>query len=128
MNGLDVPFSFDFDYAVTAHKVWLRHLEFFIDGIEPDRIDLDVAGDAGLCSLGQWLAGSGRQYAALPHFPRLETVHREFHRVAAEIVLSVREGRGDEADALLKGRMSELSAEVVTLIEAMKKEFHAAHG
>lgn len=128
MSGLSLPYSFDFDTAVAAHKVWLRHLEFFMDGIEPDRVDLDTAGDAGLCSLGQWLDGSGRQYGSLPHFARLVAVHREFHHIAAEIVRYVREERIAEADVLLKGRMSELSAEIVSLIEAMKKEFHAAQG
>jgi hypothetical protein len=128
MSDLNLPYSFDFDTAVAAHKVWLRHLEFFMDGIEPDRIDLDTAGDAGLCSLGQWLDGSGRQYESLPHFARLVAVHREFHQVAGEIVRYVREDRIAEADLLLKGRMSELSANIVSLIEAMKREFHAAQG
>ena len=126
MNDLNLSYSFDFDNAIAAHKVWLRHLEFFMDGIEPDYVDLDTAGDAGLCSLGQWLSGSGRQYGDLAHFPRLEAAHREFHQVAAEIVHCIRKEQNIEADALLKGRMSELSAEIVTLIEAMKKDFHAA--
>jgi hypothetical protein len=128
MESVNLPYSFDFDTAIAAHKVWLRHLEFFMDGIEPDRVDLETAGDSGLCSLGQWLEGSGRQFESLPHFARLVVVHREFHHVAAEIVRYVRENRSAEADALLKGRLSELSSDIVTLVESMKKEFHNSHG
>lgn len=125
-SNSNIHYSFDFDNAVAAHKVWLRHLEFFMDGIEPDYVDLDTLGDPRLCNLGKWLDASVRLYGATAHFSRLTEAHRQFHRVAAEIVVCIREGRTAEANNLLKGRMSDLSAEIVALIEAMKKEFHAA--
>lgn len=126
MNCNVFSFSFDFDNAIAAHKVWLRHLEFFIDGLEADFVDLDTLADPTHCSLGQWIDGSGRKYAGLPHFARLDATHREFHLAAAAILTDIRQQNMAAADALLKGRLSDLSAEIVKLIESMKHDFHAA--
>jgi hypothetical protein len=121
-----MSFTFQFDNAIAAHKVWFRHLEFFLDGIEPDRVELDLIGDSDVCSLGQWLAGGGRKYAGLPGFTRLIEAHRLFHAVGARIVACIRENRIEAAQALLKDEMSDLSAEIVHLLEALKKDVHAA--
>lgn len=121
-----MSFTFQFDNAIAAHKVWFRHLEFFLDGIEPDRIELDLIGDSEVCSLGQWQAGVGQKYSGLPGFARLVAAHRLFHAVGARIIGCIRENRIEAARALLKNRMSDLSAEIVHLLEALKKDVHAA--
>jgi hypothetical protein len=123
INGLS--YSFDFDNAIAAHKVWLRHLEFFIDGLEPDFVNLDTAGDCTLCNLGQWLQGSGRErYGSLPVFGPLVAVHRRFHETAGVVVAHIHQHRLEEADALLKGELSDLSAEIVRQLEALKQAYH----
>lgn len=119
-----MSFTFQFDNAIAAHKVWFRHLEFYLDGIELDRVEVDLIGDPRACSLGQWLEGVGRKYAGLPGFARLEKVHREFHLTGAHIIDCIRENRIAAAQALLSDPMSDLSAEIVHLLEALKKEVH----
>lgn len=121
-----MSFTFQFDNAIAAHKVWFRHLEFFLDGIELDRVELDLIGDPQACSLGQWLAGIGRKYAGLPDFARLEEAHRQFHIAGARIIECVRDNRSEAAQSLLKNQMSDLSSEIVHLLEALKKEVHSA--
>lgn len=122
--GSDVSFSFDFDNAIVAHKVWLRHLEFFIEGLETDFVGLDSIDDYTRCSLGQWIGGPGQKYAGLACFSRLDTVHRQFHKVAAQVAGHIRDARLKEADALLRGPLSGLSAEIVQILEEMKQDFH----
>lgn len=120
-----VFFSFDFDNAIVAHKVWLRHLEFFIEGLETDFVGLDTVGDYTRCSLGQWISGNGQKYAEMAYFPQLDAIHRQFHEVAAQVVGHIHDAHLKEADKLLRGPLSDLSAEIVQILEEMKQDFHA---
>ncbi len=121
-------FSFEFDAAIAAHKIWLRHLDFSVAGIETRHLDLDAAGDAASCSLGQWIAGPGKDFAELHNFGHLVEAHRLFHEVAADVVRHGRDGNPEHAESLLKGHLADLSVELVLLIEAMKREYHTAIG
>ena len=119
-----MPFSFEFDAAIAAHKIWLQHLDFSVAGIETSNIDLDAAGDAVLCSLGQWIAGAGQNFTGLHNFAHLVETHQLFHAAAADVVQHWRDGDPEHAESLLKGHLADLSVELVLLIEAMKREYH----
>jgi hypothetical protein len=123
-----MPFSFEFDAAIAVHKIWLRHLDFSVAGIETRHIDLDAAGDAVSCSLGHWIAGAGQDFTGLHNFAHLVETHQLFHAAAADVVQHWRNGHPEEAESLLKGRLADLSVELVLLIEAMKREYHTALG
>ncbi len=119
-----MSFSFEFDAAIAAHKQWLQKLEFFIYSTLEPEVDIDAASDFNNCSLGHWLNGAGLQFSDLKAFPRLTKVHKLFHTVAGDVVCLMRENQPGMADQLLKGQLTELSRDIVFLIEELKQEFH----
>ncbi len=118
--------TFQFDAAIAAHKKWLEHLEQFADGSGSETIDYDAVGDATRCDMGHWLAGEGRKFCHLHGFGHLEEVHALFHKTALQAVTLIRQGSHLQAHMLIAGRLADLSVEIVQVIEALKRDFHAA--
>ena len=120
-----MPDTFEFDNAIAVHKYWLRHLELFIRGIEFDASEMSEVGNSRHCALGKWLGACAEQLSTLTGFTRLTEVHEVFHATAAEILRLVRNGQAAAAEYLLTGRLAELSAEMLRLLEALKRESQA---
>lgn len=118
---------YEFDNAIAAHKVWLRHLEFYLDGIESDHFNVEAMGDSTACGLGQWLGSVEQKCREMPNFRKLVETHHLFHGAAAEILDLIHAQRLGEAQDILKGRVSELSVEVVALLETMKDGLFDCH-
>ena len=116
--------TFTFDAAIAAHKAWLRHLEFVLAGIEPDKAIAAAVGDPTACSLGQWLENEGKQFSAFHDFGHLVATHRLFHVVAEEVVALGNAGNIDQAEHVLNGRLADLSVEISLLLEALKREYN----
>ena len=85
----DVP-SVSFDdrpllYAAIEHRAWIAAFEAFLHGKRPAPPSLDP----DRCRLGVWLdAESLAGRVALPAFQALQTIHRQFHALTAEILAS----------------------------------------
>ena len=112
--------SLDIDTAIAAHTAWIKRLRFFMDGISDGQMNIDQVGDDTRCALGSWLYGAGSDYDLLKQYHELVTVHREFHRVAAEVVEAHQ--RGDEAIAerLYADRFMGLSRDIVALLNELR--------
>jgi hypothetical protein len=119
-----MSFSFEFDAAIASHKSWLQRLEFMLDGIDVDGVEIENVGDTHHCSLGAWISGPGARFSELRSFHHLEAAHTAFHTQAAAVVRLWRNEQHAEADELLKGVVTELSTEVALLIESLKREHH----
>ena len=121
-----MTFSFEFDAAIAAHKIWLQRLELFLDAIDESGLDIDSVSDPSACSLGQWLKRSEAKLGTLNQYRDLQKKHDQFHLIASEVVRAKRTGGLKQANSLLKGPLSDLSREVVLLIEDIKKQVHGA--
>lgn len=115
--------SFEFDEALAAHQAWLERLDDYIRGSSTAEIDLDKACDFNGCGLGLWLNRERDQLAGLASFEELEKTHKLFHTVAGDVICLVQEQQVRMADMLLKGAFTELSADIVRLIQAIKAEY-----
>lgn len=122
-----MAFSFEFDEALAAHKAWLEKLDAFTRGQQGDAIDLDTASDFNHCGLGQWLNREREELVGLPSFAELDKTHKLFHTVAGDVICLVREQQVRMAELMLKGMFTDLSADIVRLIQAIKQEYLAAH-
>ena len=77
----------------------------------------DVAAD-DKCKLGEWIAGKGRKYSALPEFTTLSTQHTRFHKAAAGIVDKAERGQ-DVSGELVPGSNSEFSKASTRVVRAI---------
>jgi diguanylate cyclase (GGDEF)-like protein/PAS domain S-box-containing protein len=101
-------------YASVEHRAWVEAFEAFLQGKRHAPPSLDRRQ----CRLGMWLdaeeqAGRDEQ----PAYRSVETVHRQFHELAAEILSSVAQGRTSEG----LGRLGELHGLRNDLLEQLDK-------
>ncbi len=113
--------SLNIDSAIGAHVVWKRRFEFAVDGIIEQSIAQDKIGDDTHCVLGNWLFGSGQEYADHQFFQELLVVHRDFHVVAAQIAGLIDDGQIDVANNLIRTHFSDLSEAVVGLLTQLRE-------
>ncbi|HEX9110728.1 MAG TPA: CZB domain-containing protein [Terriglobales bacterium] len=113
----------DFDEAIFAHSDWKRKLRLYLSKVDHSLTVADVAAADDRCKLGEWIAGEGRKYSALPEFATLSTQHTRFHKAAADIVEKADRGQ-DVSGELVPASNSEFSrasTSVVRAIIEMKK-------
>lgn len=117
-----MAFNF-FDEAIAAHLDWKRRLRSCLDGSGTCPRS-DQAVNDGLCELGKWLFGEGRQYANLPSYGELLQQHARFHVESAKILLLIEADRFEEAEQMLlaDGPFLESSAEVVGAIGRLRAD------
>jgi len=113
----------DFDEAISAHSAWKRTLKLYLSKPDHSLAAADVALD-DRCKLGEWIAGDGRKYSALPEFATLRAQHTRFHQAAGSIVSRADRGE-DISGELVPGSNSEFSqatAQVIRALIDMKKK------
>ncbi|HET6719010.1 MAG TPA: EAL domain-containing protein, partial [Rhodocyclaceae bacterium] len=117
----------DLRHAVQAHLDWRRRLDDFIGaGSAGATMSVDDAGTAECCPLGHWisqhLAGGTAGFAAL------DRAHRNFHRLAGQIVSDHQHGHRSLARRALTGvAFRKASRDVITaLIDCYREEGTAA--
>ena len=99
----------DWMEIISAHVMWKQRLSAFLAGDSAETLDPEVIGLDNRCALGQWIYGEGRSMEALPLFEEVRTLHAEFHRYAADVVILHLSGNTPEAEQLLAGAYSKLS-------------------
>lgn len=113
------------DSAIGAHRAWKGRLEYMILGLEEGHVDVDAVCDDRKCLLGLWLFGDGREYAAWASYPALVDIHRRFHEEACKVVAAFRQGKQEEASALLEGEFDRLSVDIVALLKDLRTLLNA---
>lgn len=112
--------SLDVSGAVAAHQAWMGRLKNLLQGRSKDTYDPAIVGRDDQCALGKWVQGPGQQYCGhLQEFPSLKSKHRDFHRMAAEVLNFHQAGRRDQAEALLAKDFMAISHEVVAILSRM---------
>ena len=124
--GADHDFSFEFDAAIAAHKIWLQRLELFLDSIDESGLDIDSVADPSACALGKWLESSEANLGMLSQYRELRDKHQQFHLLASDVIRAKRDGQQLQANSILMGPLSDLSRGVVLLIEDIKRQVHGA--
>lgn len=99
--------------AIGAHGLWKIRLRNAIDSGKADANPADVAKD-NLCAFGQWLHGPSLSDTARmsADFATVRRLHADFHKCAARVLEHVSGGRKVEADALLAGEYTRISADL----------------
>lgn len=112
----------NFDEAIQAHSSWKLKLSTYLrkpDGsLNPGTIRPD-----NKCTLGQWLHGDGRKFAANPDYKKLVAEHAKFHQCAAAVVDKANMGKSTAEDTMIGSRsdFGTASSNVIALLMGMKK-------
>lgn len=92
----------DLREAVQSHLDWRRRLNEYVSGAAgAAAIDVDEACSASRCSLGAWIQEN--EGGDDPYLTNLDRVHREFHKMAGQIVTAYNRGHRDSARRMLAG-------------------------
>ena len=89
--------------AITAHRVWRSLLKACLEqgqGVDADLVR--VVADPHACDFGKWLDRDDT--APLRHTPDyalIDRMHRDFHKVAAEVCAKIIGGRTAEAEEMM---------------------------
>ena len=118
----------DLDQAIMAHQQWKTRLNLFLGGNGTETFDPARVGRDDQCELGTWIHGPGqRDFASLPEFAQLVSVHTQFHRSAGEVVTKALAGDKASARALLDGAFHDRSKETAVAILHLKRAVGKAH-
>jgi hypothetical protein len=112
--------TFHFNSAKLKRLNWNDRLRKFPDGKEqvPEGEMLSPKD----CELGKWIyADRPAKYGQFPEMKTLETVHRETHALAKQIVQSKTAGDKTAAEKTYQ-KILAASGEIVGLIDETKKE------
>lgn len=110
----------DFDSAIEAHVKWKMMLRAYLGG--SGSFDTSEVERDDRCELGVWIHGEGCAFQEMGEYSDLRAKHVELHKLTAQIIRLVDEGKAEEAEAQIdgSGRYSQLSTEIVTAIRAMR--------
>lgn len=88
-------------FLKTWHRSFARHLEFVAEGIESLDMSADKVADDSACKLGGWLSEQRFNLAQSPEYLKLLESHRQFHKLAGEVVAAHLRSETDEIRSLL---------------------------
>ncbi|HYA36093.1 MAG TPA: CZB domain-containing protein [Candidatus Binataceae bacterium] len=104
--------------AIAAHGMWKARLTSAIDSgssdVSPATIQLDDH-----CEFGKWLHyGEAAKFKDSPHYTRCLALHRQFHLVAAKVLMLALSGKKEQA-ARSMGPMGDWTNASADLTKAM---------
>ena len=123
-NSQKIAQSFEFDEAIAAHKLWLKRLELLISGNAGNNFDANNASSPSACALGKWLDKLAANLSSVDQYHVLWEKHYQFHLVAGDVIRLAKDGQSAKATAQLEGRLTNLSTEIISLIEEIKNQVH----
>jgi hypothetical protein len=112
--------SLELQAALNAHSAWKVNFQLLISGLTTMPLVAKVVVDNTKCELAKWLEDRRLDYSGDPVFQQLEATHRDFHKVAAEIILLIAAEKHTDAQALLDGAFSDLSNDIVERLQQMR--------
>jgi hypothetical protein len=84
-------------FACVEHRAWVSAIEHALELQNPP-----PPLDHNKCRFSLWLAGEGRlRHGGQPALYQVETLHRQVHELAAELLAMQADGQGVEAKARL---------------------------
>ncbi|MCV6588198.1 MAG: methyl-accepting chemotaxis protein [Marinobacterium sp.] len=108
----------DLGKAKAAHLAWKSRLRSYLDG--KSHLSHEEAVSHRDCSFGKWFYSEGlKTYRNIPEIQRIEAPHTELHRLVG-CVIDCREAGDNEQAEQHYERVSELSGEIVELLNAIE--------
>ncbi|GEM_PF-2797796 len=112
--------NLDVDGAVAAHQAWTGRLKKVLQGESKEKLDPAIVGCDDKCALGKWVYGPGAKSCGHhPEFPSLKSRHKDFHRLAGEILTHHHAGRREQATALLAKDFTVTSRDVIAILSRL---------
>lgn len=88
--------------AIDAHLAWYKKLERAIADKSAAGYEVrNVAADNN-CALGGWIYKEAKKFSTLPEYETLRQSHADFHMLAGEILILVRDGDFEQATQRLR--------------------------
>lgn len=119
----------DIEDAIASHALWMSHVRQAVVEAQPG-IDVEDIRAADRCEFGKWLYGarlSAEDRESLA-YREVESLHAEFHRVAAQVVELAAAGQTVEAYGLLYGDYVTMSGRLAIALRAWKESLAGQPG
>lgn len=110
--------------AIAAHGQWKARLRTAIDKGSSD-LDPAAASKDDRCDLGKWLYGGATpEERKSPHYASCLAAHKEFHKVAGDVLGLAVAGKQAEANAALAvgGSFAAASARITSELMRWQRE------
>lgn len=92
--------------AILAHNNWKLRI---LDDLKKrtHTIDVEEVSNCSICMLGQWILSVEKIFESDSKFQELKSIHRNFHRIAGEIVSNIQSGKTESIEMMLNNSDSE---------------------
>ncbi|OYY45750.1 MAG: hypothetical protein B7Y56_06565 [Gallionellales bacterium 35-53-114] len=126
--GVEMSIKSEITAALQAHTAWRERFKDILNGRAP--FDLNSIGAPEHCTLGIWLANEGQRMIPAGLYDEICTLHRDFHRIAAEVIQKIKDKRYAEAneDISLEGPLNLTSLKLRSLLVKASFNKPAASG
>lgn len=110
----------EIDQILATHTAWKAHFRDYLAGRAA--LDATIVSDAEQCQLGAWLIGYGPKYLRQEQLIELDSLHKEFHRVAADILYRIKTQDFDGARFAIasEGTLEQASAALANKLLLLK--------
>ena len=112
----------DIEEAIGSHALWMSHVRQAVLEAQAG-IRVEDIGAADRCDFGRWLYGPRLSVAdrASSAYREVESLHAEFHRVAAQVVELAAAGQTAEAYGLLYGEYVTMSGRLAIAMRSWQE-------
>lgn len=112
------------DKAIAAHAGWKFKFKQLMSG--ETKLDATETRSPDRCDFGKWLAANGTRAELGGDFDAINTAHKHFHRVAADVVEAHNRGQHDKVTEALSmtGTFSVAGADLTRLVATLRDKAH----
>jgi hypothetical protein len=111
----------NFDDAMVAHMRWKFRLTDAIEGKSAEKLDPKMVCRDDQCDLGKWIHAPGQPGNDVD-FAELKREHAVFHVQAAAVLDAIGAKKAQQAQEILNGPYSKVSANVIMLIKRLREK------
>lgn len=128
-GGRSVQRVADIEDAIASHTLWLSHVRQAVLEAQAG-MNVESIGAAERCDFGKWLYGPRLSVddRASVAYRDVESLHAEFHRVAAQVVEFAAAGQTVEAYGLLYGEYVTTSGRLAIALRAWQESLAGQPG
>ncbi len=83
--------------AIDAHLAWFKKLERAIADKSAAGYEISTVAADNVCKLGTWVYKDAKPFKTLAEYEALRKAHADFHMMAGEILILIRDGEFDQA-------------------------------
>lgn len=111
-NQGDIFAGLNMKDAIDAHMAWYKKLESAIADKSAAGYEVRSVAADNNCQLGGWIYKDAKKFSTLPEYETLRKCHADFHMLAGEILILVRDGDFEKAKERLRRDLRHASDQV----------------